>query len=76
MYECTLGWLVVMRIYVILAVAGDSQSLKSYRRDRESNPGPLAPQAKSLTTTPPCSPDVCTFCGQCALYIEEAITPL
>ena len=31
--------------------AGDNQSLKSQRRDRESNHGPLAPQAKSLTTT-------------------------
>ena len=33
--------------------AGDNQSLKSYRRDRESNPGSLAPQAKNLATTPP-----------------------
>ena len=35
------------RIYVALAI------VQQYRdwRDRESNPGPLAPQAKSLTTT-------------------------
>ena len=56
------GWvLVVFRIYVALAVfqpyrdleAGDNQSLKFKWRDRELNPGPLAPQAKSLTTRPP-----------------------
>ena len=55
------NWLVVLRIYVALAVfhqyhdleAGDNQSLKFKWRDRESNPGPLAPQAKSLTTRPP-----------------------
>ena len=55
------GWLVVLRIYVALAVfqpyreweAGDNQSLKFKWRDLESNPEPLAPQAKSLTTTPP-----------------------
>ena len=55
------GWLVVLRIYVALAVfqpyrdleAGDNQSLKFKWRDRESNPGPLAPQAKSLTTRSP-----------------------
>ena len=49
------GWLVVLGIYVALAVfqsyrdleAGDNQSLKFKWRDRESNPGPLAPQAKS-----------------------------
>ena len=28
--------------------AGVNQSLKSYRGDRQSNPEPLAPQAKSL----------------------------
>ena len=58
------GWLVVLRIYVALAVfqpyrdleAGDSQSLKFKWRGRESNPGPLAPQAKSLTTRPPLLP--------------------
>ena len=56
-----LVWLVVLGIYVALAVfqpyrdleAGDNQSLKFKWRDRESNPGPLAPQAKSLTTRPP-----------------------
>ena len=32
--------------------AGDNQSLKFKWRDRESNPGTLAPQAKSLTTRP------------------------
>ena len=31
--------------------AGDNQSLKSLWQDRKSNPGPLAPQIKSLTTT-------------------------
>ena len=56
------GWLVVLRIYVASVVfqpyrdlqleAGDNQSLKKWRR-RESNPGPLAPQAKSFTTRPP-----------------------
>ena len=55
------GWLVVLRIYVALAViqpyrdleAGDNQSLKFKWRGGESIPGPLAPQAKSLTTRPP-----------------------
>ena len=68
------GWLVVLRIYVALAIfqphrdleAGDNQSLKSYMRDRESNPGPLAPQTKSLTTTQPLLPltnvDVIYYC--------------
>ena len=54
------GWLVVSRIYVDLAVfqpyldleAGDNQSLKLKWQGGESNPGPLAPQAKSLTTRP------------------------
>ena len=44
------GWLVVLRIYVVLAVfqpyhdleAGDNQSLKFKWRDRESNPVPLS----------------------------------
>ena len=31
--------------------AGDNKFLKSLRRDCELNPGPLSPQAKSLTTT-------------------------
>ena len=56
-----IGWLVVLRIYVALEVfqpyrnleAGDNQSLKFKLRDLVSNPGPLAPQAKSLTTRPP-----------------------
>ena len=55
------GWLVVLRIYIASEVfqpyrdleAGDNQSLKFKWRDRESNPGPLAPLAKSLTTRPP-----------------------
>ena len=55
------GWLIVLRINVTLAVfqpyrdleAGDNQSLKFKLRNLESNPGPLAPQAKSLTTRPP-----------------------
>ena len=37
-------------------LAGDNQSLKSWRRDRESNPRSLALQAKCLTTTPPLLP--------------------
>ena len=53
--------LVLLRIYVALAVfqpyrdleARDNQSLKFKWRGGESNPGPLAPQAKSLTTRPP-----------------------
>ena len=55
-----LVWLVVLGIYVALVVfqsyrdleAGDNKSLKFKWRDRESNPGPLTPQAKSLTTRP------------------------
>ena len=51
---------VVLRICVALVVfqpycdleAGDNQSLKFKWRGGESNPGPLAPQAKSLTTQP------------------------
>ena len=54
-------WLVVLRIFVALAIfqsyrdldAGDNQSLKFKWRGGESNTGPLAPQAKSLTTRPP-----------------------
>ena len=54
------SWLVVLRISVALAVfqpyrdfeAGDNQSLKFKWRGGESNPGPLAPQAYSLTTRP------------------------
>ena len=57
----TVGWLVVLRIYVATAVfqpyrdleAGDNQSLKIQVGGRESNPSPLAPQAKSLTTRSP-----------------------
>ena len=64
---CLVGWLLVeLRIYVALAVfqpysdseAGDNQSLKFKWRGGESNPGPLAPQAKSLTTRPPPLPDI------------------
>ena len=59
-----LSWLVVLRIYVASAVfqpyldleTGDNQSLKFKWRGRESNPGTLAPQAKSLTTRPPLLP--------------------
>ena len=54
------GWLVVLRIYVALVVfqpysdleAGDNQSLKFKWRGGKTNPGPLAPQVKSLTTRP------------------------
>ena len=53
--------LVLLRINVALAIfqpyrdleAGDNQSLKFKWRGGESNPGPLAPQVKSLTTRPP-----------------------
>ena len=37
--------------------AGDYQSFKFKWRGGESNPGPLAPQAKSLTTRPPPLPE-------------------
>ena len=55
------GWLVVLRINVDLAVfqpyldleAGDNQSLKMQVARPGIEPGPLAPQAKSLTTRPP-----------------------
>ena len=66
-FYLVIGWLVVLRIYVVLAVfqpyhdlkAGDNQYLKFKWRDRESNPGPSAPQAKSLTTPPPPLPFTC-----------------
>ena len=53
-------WLVVLRIYVASAVfkpyrdleAGDNQSLKVQVARPRTNPSPLAPQAKSLTTRP------------------------
>ena len=58
-----IGLLVVLRIYVALVIfqpyrnlgAGDNQSLKSKRQNRKLNPGPLAPQAKSLTKHHCCS---------------------
>ena len=64
---CLVSWLVVLRIYVDLAVfhqyrdleAGDNQSLKFKWRDRESNPGPLAPKANSLTPQPLPLPPIC-----------------
>ena len=54
-------WLVVLRINVDLAIfqpyldleAGDNQSLKIQVARPGIEPGPLAPQAKSLTTRPP-----------------------
>ena len=57
-----------MRIIVALAVfqpyrdleVGDNQSLKFKWRGRESNPGPLALLAKSLTTRPPLIPRTLT----------------
>ena len=60
-YQSFCFGLVLFRIYVSLAVfqpyrdleAGDNKSLKFKWRGGESNPGPLAPQAKSLTTRPP-----------------------
>ena len=78
------GWLFVLRISVALAVfqpyrdleAGDNQSLKFKWRGRESNPGPLAPQAKSLTTRPPPLPsDVKQVSPKLAMfYIEFQIS--
>ena len=59
------GWLVVLRIYVALAVfqpyrdleAGDNQSLKIQVARPEIQPrSSFAPQAKSLTTRPPLLP--------------------
>ena len=52
--------MIVLRIYVALVLfqqyrnleAGDNQSLKFKWRGGELNPGPLAPQAKSLTIRP------------------------
>ena len=69
------GWLVVLRIYVALAVfqiyrnleAGDNKSLKFKWRGGESNPGHLASQAKSITTRPQLLPD--TGCGL-TLYMD------
>ena len=54
-------WLVVLRIDVDLAIfqpyldleAGDNQSLKIQVARPGIEPGPLAPQAKGLTTRPP-----------------------
>ena len=65
--EMLIFLLIVMRIYVALAVfqpyldfeAGDNKSLKFKWRGGESNPGPLAPQAKSLTTRAPLLPNSC-----------------
>ena len=58
------SWLVILRIYVASTAfqpyrdltAGDNQSLKFKWRGGELNTGPLAPQAKSLTTRPPSLP--------------------
>ena len=55
------GSLVVLRIHVELAIfqpyfdleAGDNQSLKIQVARPRTNPGPLVPQARSLTTRPP-----------------------
>ena len=70
------GWLVVLRIYVALAVfhpyrdleAGDNKSLKFKWRGGASNPGHLASQAKSITTRPQLLPDI--GCGL-KLYMEN-----
>ena len=65
--EVKLGWLVVLTINVDLAIFQPYISTlkqeitnlwKIKWRGRESNPGPLAPQAKSLTTRPPPLPEV------------------
>ena len=58
---------VALRIYIALAIfqpyhdleAGDNQSLKFKWRGQELIPGPLAPQANSLTTRPPPPPPTC-----------------
>ena len=71
------SWLVVLRIYVALAVfqpyhdleAEDNQSLKFKWRDWILNPGPLAPQARSLTTRPPPLPK--TSHVSCGWWEEE-----
>ena len=63
---CLVGWLVVLRINVDLAIfqpyldleAGDNQSLKIQVARPGIEPGPLAPQAKSLTTRPPLLPNL------------------
>ena len=55
------SWVGYWGLYVALIIfqtyrdfeAGDTQSLKLKWRDPGSNPRPLAPQAKSLTTPPP-----------------------
>ena len=52
------GWLVVLRMNVDLAISSHISTWKQWR-GRESNPGPLAPQAKSLTTRPPLLPVPC-----------------
>ena len=60
-YYWSVGWLVVLRINVDLAIfqpyldleAGDNQSLKIQVRRAGIEPGPLAPKAKSLTIRPP-----------------------
>ena len=76
-------WLVVLRIYVALAVfqpyrdleAGDNQSLKFKWRCGESNPGPLAPQAKSLTTRPPPLHVHCTYVYDIIMWSFKATLP-
>ena len=60
------GWLYWGFVNVALEVfqpywdleAGDNQFLKFKWRGRESNPGPLAPQAKILTTRSPQLPGI------------------
>ena len=80
--DVLVGWLVVLRSYVALAVfqsycdleAGDKQSLKFKWRGGESNPGPLSPQGKSLTTrAPPLPTDVLTMTRKEPLSILESI---
>ena len=51
--------------------AGDNQSLKIQVATRESNPGPLAPQAKSLTTRPPLLPLQCYWHYLWAVCVSE-----
>ena len=63
--RCSVGcWLYwgLRHLSVITAISrlGRFQSLKFKWRGGESNPGPLAPEAKSLTTRPPPLPIRCS----------------
>ena len=76
------GWLVFFRINVDLAIfqpyldleAGDNQSLKIQVVRPGIEPGPLAPQAKSLTTRPPLLPVFVLVLFNVYLWILTPIT--